>query len=226
MFTLKVLGEAVGVQYQGIVDRTTSNSFANALGVGLITGRFKRGRTDKPMLITPDTIRGRLGYEPNNPSYQAVQSVLDAGVPSVWVLRISETAPVIVCTPSQITIPAGAAPNATIRIYYTLNNGPQLFWESSPEDLSVRDVFLDFIQQALSGIVVGSGGGIGAFQYYAPSGSVTGGSQQDSVDPEPVQTILTLDIAPNTNTAVDLINTVFGEQITLTACANVEFMGF
>lgn len=88
MFTLKILGEAVGVQYQGVVDRTTSNSFANALGVGVIIGRFKRGRTDKPMLITPDTLRGRLGYDPNNPSFQAVQSALDAGVPSIYVLRV------------------------------------------------------------------------------------------------------------------------------------------
>jgi hypothetical protein len=88
MQTVKILGEAVGIQYQGVIDRS-GTATANRLTNGLITGRFKRGRTDKPMLIDQTTIRTRLGHEPNNPFYQAVQDALDTGIPSVWVLRVA-----------------------------------------------------------------------------------------------------------------------------------------
>lgn len=88
MRTVKILGEAVGVQWQGVIDRSGS-AVANRLTNGLIVGRFLRGRTDKPMLIQQATIRSRLGYEPNNPFYQAVQDALDTGISSVWVLRVA-----------------------------------------------------------------------------------------------------------------------------------------
>lgn len=224
MFTLKILGESVGVQYQGIVDRTTSNSFANALGVGLIVGRFKRGRTDKPMLITPDTVRGRLGYEPNNPYYQAVQSALDAGVPSIYVLRVGDAPPAITCTPTDIVVPVVAVPDGLVRIYYTLNGGPQVFWEGESIGGTSRDLLGLFFAEALE-IVVGGSGGIGAFQYISSTGAIDGGVVANSVELEPVETMLTLDIAPNTNTETDLVDLVFGEAVTLTACANNDFAG-
>jgi nucleoside-diphosphate-sugar epimerase len=88
MQTVKILGEAVGIQWRGVIDRSGSPT-VNRLINGLIIGRFKRGRVDKPMLIDQKTIRGRLGFEPNNPFYQAVQDALDTGIPSVWVLRAS-----------------------------------------------------------------------------------------------------------------------------------------
>jgi hypothetical protein len=87
MFTVSVLGEAVGIQHQGIIDRSGTGASANGLNTAVFVGRFKRGRIDTPMLITKDTIRGRLGYDPENPDYQAVRDVLDK-VPSVYVLRV------------------------------------------------------------------------------------------------------------------------------------------
>lgn len=88
MFTVTVLGEAVGIQHQGITDRSGTGSAANGLGNAVFVGQFKRGRVDRPMLISASTIRARLGFEPNNPDYQAVQDCVDK-VPSVWVMRVA-----------------------------------------------------------------------------------------------------------------------------------------
>lgn len=86
MLTKTILGEAIGVQHGGIQDRTSSNT-VQGITHGLIIGKFKRGRTDQPMRISKDTIKARLGYEPNNPFYQVVQDCVDK-FPSVWVLRV------------------------------------------------------------------------------------------------------------------------------------------
>ena len=86
MLTKTILGEAIGVQHGGIQDRTSSNT-VQGITHGLIIGKFKRGRTDQPMRINKDTIKARLGYEPNNPFYQVVQDCVDK-FPSVWVLRV------------------------------------------------------------------------------------------------------------------------------------------
>ena len=87
MNTTKILGEAVGIQSQGVVDRTETQTNVG-LTSAIIIGRFKRGRVDRPMTIHNSNIRGQLGYEPNNPYYMAVQDCLDTGVPSVQVLRV------------------------------------------------------------------------------------------------------------------------------------------
>jgi hypothetical protein len=87
MNTTKILGEAVGIQSQGTVDKTETQT-KEGLTSALIVGRFKRGRVDKPMTIHQGNIRGQLGHEPSNIDYQAVQDCLDTGVPSVQVLRV------------------------------------------------------------------------------------------------------------------------------------------
>jgi hypothetical protein len=87
MIIEKVLGDAVGVQWQGVRDNTESNQ-PNALGVGVIVGTFMRGRFDKPFAVNSGNIRARLGYEPNNLSYMAVQDALDTGAPVIWVKRL------------------------------------------------------------------------------------------------------------------------------------------
>ena len=89
MKTTKILGEAVGIQRQDIIDRTEEQTTDSLTGA-VILGRFKRGRLDAPMEIHQGNIRGQLGYDPKNPDYIAVQDCLDTDVPSVQVLRISE----------------------------------------------------------------------------------------------------------------------------------------
>ena len=91
MNTTKILGEAVGIQRQDIIDQT-EEQLADSLNGAAILGRFKRGRLDKTMTIHQGNIRGQLGYEPKNPDYIAVQDCLDAGVPSVQVLRMKSRA--------------------------------------------------------------------------------------------------------------------------------------
>jgi hypothetical protein len=83
----EILGAAPGIQWQGEKDNSQTPS-TNAMNVGIVVGRFKRGRTDKPFLVSASTIQKRLGYDPTNFDYMAVQDVLDLGVPSVWVQRV------------------------------------------------------------------------------------------------------------------------------------------
>ncbi|SFT12283.1 protein of unknown function, DUF285 [Acinetobacter bohemicus] len=87
MNTTKILGEAVGIQRQDIIDRTEEQTTDGLTGA-VILGRFKRGRLDAPMEIHQGNIRGQLGYDPKNPDYIAVQDCLDTNVPSVQVLRL------------------------------------------------------------------------------------------------------------------------------------------
>ncbi|ENV36884.1 hypothetical protein F959_01691 [Acinetobacter venetianus RAG-1 = CIP 110063] len=87
MNTTKILGQAVGIQSKGVVDKTEIQT-RERLTSAMIVGRFMRGRTDKPMTIHQGNIRGQLGYEPNNLDYIAVQDCLDTGLPSIQVLRI------------------------------------------------------------------------------------------------------------------------------------------
>ena len=84
--TQKLLGEAVGIQFTGTRDETGTNPILGLID-GLIVGRFRRGRMDKPMRITQQNIRAELGYQPNNKFYRAVQDALDQ-FPFVWVLRV------------------------------------------------------------------------------------------------------------------------------------------
>ena len=102
MNTTKILGEAVGIQRQDIIDRTEEQTVEGLIDA-VILGRFKRGRFDKTMDIYQGNIRGQLGFDPKNPDYIAVQDCLDTGVPSVQVLRIKTG---ISCTPNKLIIPA------------------------------------------------------------------------------------------------------------------------
>nr|WP_252322626.1 hypothetical protein [Acinetobacter beijerinckii] len=109
MNTTKILGEAVGIQSQGTVDKTETPT-NEGLTSALIIGRFMRGRVDKPMTIHQGNIRGQLGYQPDNFDYIAVQDCLDTGVPSVQVLRVGpeSNSPLISCAgaTSMINFPS------------------------------------------------------------------------------------------------------------------------
>ncbi len=97
MNTTKILGEAIGIQSQGTIDKTETQTNAGLTGA-VIVGQFMRGRFDQPMSIHQGNIRGQLGYEPQNPFYNAVQDCLDTGVPSVQVLRVGNTNSSNICT--------------------------------------------------------------------------------------------------------------------------------
>lgn len=81
-----VLGNEPGIQYDRPNDKTGGAGAAPINNV--IVGSFKRGRTDRLMDITKRNLRARLGFDPKNPFYVAVQDALDTNIPSVKVLRI------------------------------------------------------------------------------------------------------------------------------------------
>ncbi|MBJ9425161.1 hypothetical protein [Acinetobacter seifertii] len=75
-----------GVQYRGI---TTDEDIIDKAPINnVLIGKFKRGRLDKPMIITHANVRGMLGHEPWNPDYIAVLDALDTGIEKLSVLRI------------------------------------------------------------------------------------------------------------------------------------------
>lgn len=82
-----ILGNEVGIQYQGTRDASSLTGAAQVSG--LIVGQFKRGRLDQPMTITLENVKGTLGEDMNNPDYLAVLDALAGGVPSVQVMRVS-----------------------------------------------------------------------------------------------------------------------------------------
>ena len=89
MIETKILGNAPGIQNQGLIDQTESTSLP-AMTNGIIVGRFKRGRMDKAMVVTANNYQAVLGRDPNNPSYLAVEDMFALGVNQVNVLRVGE----------------------------------------------------------------------------------------------------------------------------------------
>jgi len=63
MTVSKVLGAQAGIQYSGVKDKSEADPTVQLLN-GVIFGRFKRGRFDKPFKVTSDNIRSKLGYDP------------------------------------------------------------------------------------------------------------------------------------------------------------------
>ena len=87
MIQSKILGEAAGIQYQGVKDEPEVNQ-TGGLTTGYFVGRFKRGFMGKPFTVTKDNFQALLGYDPSNPDYLAVEDVFNRGVPSLKVLRV------------------------------------------------------------------------------------------------------------------------------------------
>lgn len=103
-----VLGNEPGIQYDRPNDKTGGTGTAPINNV--IVGSFKRGRTDQMMDITKQNIRAKLGYEPDNPDYVAVQDALDTNIPSVKVIRIADG-----CTPTTFSfVPTVFGNNAVL----------------------------------------------------------------------------------------------------------------
>lgn len=87
MTVTKILGEQAGIQYQGVVDKSEADP-RDSLINALIVGQFKNGRFNKPFKVTQANLRAKLGFDPDNLQYQAIQDALNTGVPFVWVMRV------------------------------------------------------------------------------------------------------------------------------------------
>ena len=87
MIETKILGAAVGIQRQDVIDKSETTVLPS-LSNGVITGRFKRGRMDKPFKVTSANYRSLLGHDPSNPSYLAVEDAFKNGVNEISILRV------------------------------------------------------------------------------------------------------------------------------------------
>lgn len=104
MIESNILGDAAGIQNQGLIDKTESSSLP-AMTNAVIIGRFKRGRIDKEMTVTAKNYQALLGHDPSNPSYLAIEDVFARGVSKVSVLRIGNVGNVQpVSQPSYINL--------------------------------------------------------------------------------------------------------------------------
>lgn len=91
MTVTKVLQEQTGIQYSGVQDKSEADP-RDSLSNALFTGIFKRGRFDKPFKVTKETLRAKVGYDPENPYYVAVEDALEDGAPYIYLQRIGEIA--------------------------------------------------------------------------------------------------------------------------------------
>jgi len=87
MTVTKVLGAQAGIQYSGVSDKSEADPTVQLLN-SVVFGQFKRGRFDKPFKVTSESIRAKLGYDPTNKDYVAVEDALASGAPFVWVMRV------------------------------------------------------------------------------------------------------------------------------------------
>lgn len=120
--TTKVLREQSGIQFQGVQDKSEADP-RDTLSNAVFTGIFKRGRFDKPMKVTSGNIRAKLGYDPSNLAYMAIEDCLKTGVPFVWVQRTDISCD---CKSSMVVEGYndhwGALNYSNVRYRITLNN--------------------------------------------------------------------------------------------------------
>lgn len=89
MLNSKTLGRAVGISQ----DEVSGNTGPNVPSInpnGVIVGRFKRGRTDKPFKVNSINYKALLGEDRTNPSYTIVEDAFIAGAIELWILRIGK----------------------------------------------------------------------------------------------------------------------------------------
>lgn len=86
MISSKILGSAVGIQYQGVKDLSETNNPAT-LTNGLVIGKFKRG-FNKPFRVTKENYQALLGFDPTNPDYLTVEDAFNLGISELWIMRV------------------------------------------------------------------------------------------------------------------------------------------
>ncbi len=89
MIESKILGEAVGIQYQGEKDLSeTANP--SRLTKATIVGRFKRGIMGRPFKVTRDNYQALLGFDSSNADYLAVEDAFARRITELTVMRIGK----------------------------------------------------------------------------------------------------------------------------------------
>ena len=92
MIESKILGAAVGIQRQDVMNKSKKTPLPS-LTNGVIIGRFKRGRMDKPFLVTADNYKAMLGCAPLDKSYVIVEDAFNRGIEQLYIRRIGSPIP-------------------------------------------------------------------------------------------------------------------------------------
>jgi len=229
METTQIIGNAVGIQYQGVTDQSGSVPVERLVN-GLIVGDFGRGRVDQPMFITKDNL-AQLGDE-SKPAYQTVSDCLDAGVPGVLVMRTSATLPVVPdCVPTNLFVP-DILVEGPFSIFYRLDSdgvtGDVVEYEMTTSGaITARDALADLVVNELLGVVTDSSGGNAEFQFVA--GGVAGGDGSLSATPVTLH-LLTVEDAgfDPSEYEYDFIGDfgVFGGSVSVHSCGLQNWIGF
>lgn len=90
MTVTNALQNQAGIQYSSVQDKSEADPRDSLLNT-IIVGTFKRGRLDKPFKVTKQNYRAKLGHDPENLQYQAIEDLFSAGIPFVWVQRVGNT---------------------------------------------------------------------------------------------------------------------------------------
>lgn len=90
MITSKILKSAAGVQVGSVIDKTETLTLPST-SEGVVVGRFKRGRMDRPFKVTISNYQAVLGRDLSNPNFLIVQDALDCGAGEVWVMRVGSS---------------------------------------------------------------------------------------------------------------------------------------
>ncbi|MCU4334760.1 hypothetical protein [Acinetobacter pittii] len=154
--TTKVLREQAGIQYQGVQDKSEADP-RDTLSNAIFTGVFKRGRFDKPIKITSSNIRAKLGYDPSNLTYMAVEDCLKTGTPFVWVMRTENDCN---CSSTRIQFKDNqrVVMNSVATLRYRLDVNEYSFVEVEPEtdSYSLIDGIQWFLRSEIYGQTVDS----------------------------------------------------------------------
>ena len=251
MIETKILGDAVGVQRGDVIDNSETTVLPS-LANGVVVGKFKRGRTDKPFKVTSSNYRSLLGHDPSNPSYLAVEDAFKRGISEISILRVGDTGsdtketievhgcavidfnpPIIIpnaCTPTALdilyTTGEGVQPTGDLYGRYRVNGGAWVNYTAPADYYLVRD----FLEHTVVIRQLG-GGSDSAFAFEAKRwGGYINGASAQAPYANMQNGILsieqtTVDFQITDGGANDLVQLLFGGNASVSSCAIGRWMG-
>ena len=250
MIETKILGDAVGVQRQDVIDKSETTPLPS-LTNGVITGRFKRGRLDKPFKVTASNYKALLGHDPSNPSYLAVEDAFKNGVNELSILRVGQTGGAgggigdgagINCVPQSAEILYNnnfdTAPTGSVHARYRVNGGAWVDYTQSANNFRaglLADFFETILINGAQAIETRGNGGyyndtfIAPFRSYIGRIELVGASSSEPllngewkvIEPK----TNTIEFKVTENTINDLVFLAFGQDTTVRSCATVIWEG-
>ena len=255
MIETKILGDAVGIQRQDVIDKSETTVLPS-LANGVITGHFKRGHMDKPFKVTASNYKALLGHDPSNPSYLAVEDAFKNGINELSILRTGGGigggesdggagngggGGVIGCIPQSADIMFNSnydeSPIGNVHARYRVNNGNWIDYSNVVGNISMGLIadFFNTIEVEGEKLIetIGNGGNdtatIAPFRSYRGKSELLGASNSESLSQDVWKIVTpkatTIEFAVTENTINDLVFLAFGQDTTVRSCADVIWEG-